>query len=270
MAMAKRNRRRTDTPFDPAAGLGLIAAAGLIISAIVLGGSPGAFLDLPSALVVLGGTLAITVTSFPAADIGEVPKTIAMALSPRSAGSSRRVALEGLALAELARRENLLAIETNSAALSNRPILQRGVQMLVDGTRVERVRPAIEREIAAIEERKHRAEGVLRRAAEVAPAMGLVGTLIGLVQMLGRLDDPSSIGPAMAVALLTTFYGALLAYAVLTPLAERLGRMRETERLHNELQLVCIMSIAERENPRRLETLLNGLLPAHDQLAEMA
>ena len=129
---------------------------------------------------------------------------------------------------------------------------------------------ALRRQIAADDERRARAEAILRRAADVAPAMGLIGTLIGLVQMLGQLDDPSSIGPAMAVALLTTFYGALLAHALFYPLAERLAGQADHARLQAELQLLAALSIAERENPRLLEASLNSLLEERDQLEEYA
>ncbi|HLF58773.1 MAG TPA: MotA/TolQ/ExbB proton channel family protein, partial [Alphaproteobacteria bacterium] len=102
---------------------------------------------------------------------------------------------------------------------------------------------------------------VLRKGAEVAPAMGLIGTLVGLVQMLGRLDDPGTIGPAMAVALLTTFYGAVLANVVLAPLASKLERNSREELLVKHIFLMAASSIARQENPRRLEMLLNSVLP---------
>ena len=271
MAKATTKRSVTGTgALDPAAILGLIAVIGMIMAAVFLGGRPSSFLDLPAVLIVLGGTFAATITSFPAADLAEAPRTIASALSPRAASSPKRVALEGLAIAELGRREDLRSVETRSGTLVHRPILQRGIELVQDGTRLEQIRPALDREIDAIEDRRYRAESILRRASDIAPAMGLIGTLIGLVQMLGQLDDPSAIGPAMAVALLTTFYGAVMAHAVLTPLAERLGKQREMERLHHEIQLLCVLSIAERENPRRLETMLNGLLPPSQRLEEFA
>ncbi|MCB2009090.1 MAG: MotA/TolQ/ExbB proton channel family protein [Geminicoccaceae bacterium] len=268
---ATRKKQNTDrAALDPAAILGLLAAAGMLLAAIFLGGRPAAFIDLPSVLIVIGGTLALTAASFPARDLSHAPSTIARALSPRGSGSPKRVALEGLAIAELARREDLRQVETRSGALAGRPILRRGIEMILDGTRIEQVHAALHREVAMCDERRQQAESVLRRAADVAPAMGLIGTLIGLVQMLGQLDDPTAIGPGMAVALLTTFYGAMLAHAVLTPLAERLSRIGDGERLQHEIQLLCVMSIAERENPRRLETILNGMLPPSEQLEEFA
>jgi chemotaxis protein MotA len=102
---------------------------------------------------------------------------------------------------------------------------------------------------------------MLRRASEIAPAMGLIGTLIGLVQMLGALDDPTKIGPFMALALLTTLYGALLAYMVLTPLASKIDRNSDEELLINKIYLLSIISIGHQENPRKLERMINSVLP---------
>ena len=272
-AAARRSAKSTAMvalPMDPAAILGLVAAIGLILIAIFLGGMPAAFADLPSTLIVIGGTLAVTIASFPSSDLALAPSTIASALSPRGIGTPRQVAREGLAIAELVRREDLRVVETKSELLAHRPILQRGIEMILDGTKSNKIQYILEREVEILEERRFRAESILRRAADVAPAMGLIGTLIGLVQMLGQLEDPTSIGPAMAVALLTTFYGAILAHAVFTPLAERLSKLREIERMHHEIQMRCVLSIAERENPRRLESLLNGLLPPADRLEEFA
>jgi chemotaxis protein MotA len=117
------------------------------------------------------------------------------------------------------------------------------------------------RDLQATLQRHAKGAGVLRKAAEYAPAMGLIGTLIGLVQMLGNLDDPSAIGPAMAVALLTTFYGAVLANMLLSPLAAKLERNSEDEALLNLVYLTAAVSMGRQENPRRLEMLLNSILP---------
>jgi chemotaxis protein MotA len=133
--------------------------------------------------------------------------------------------------------------------------------MVVDGIKVEDVEDVIRRELGATLGRHRKSATVLRRAADIAPAMGLIGTLIGLVQMLGRLSDPGAIGPAMAVALLTTFYGAVLAHMILNPLASKLERNSAEESLIGQLNLVAAGSIGRQENPRRLEMLLNSLMP---------
>ncbi len=121
-------------------------------------------------------------------------------------------------------------------------------------------------EIEATSERLTRSANVLRRAAEVAPAMGLIGTLVGLVQMLANLKDPNAIGPAMAVALLTTFYGAVLAYMVFAPVAAKVDRNAADERQIQQIYMVAASSIARQENPRQLETLLNTVLPPWQRL----
>ena len=114
--------------------------------------------------------------------------------------------------------------------------------------------------------RHQKGVNVLRRAAEFSPAMGLIGTLIGLVQMLGGLDDPTTIGPRMAVALLTTFYGALLANLVFSPLAAKLERNSGLEETINNIYLIGASSVGRQENPRRLEMLLNSTLPPTDRV----
>ncbi|MCW8835765.1 MAG: MotA/TolQ/ExbB proton channel family protein, partial [Rhodospirillales bacterium] len=125
----------------------------------------------------------------------------------------------------------------------------------------EEVEAIMRQDMHATIQRHSKSTNVLRKAAEFAPAMGLIGTLIGLVQMLGNLDDPSTIGPSMAVALLTTFYGAVLANMVFMPLASKLERNSGEEALVNNVFLLGATSIGRQENPRRLEMLLNSLLP---------
>ncbi len=122
------------------------------------------------------------------------------------------------------------------------------------------------REAGTISARNMRSVDILRRAGDVAPAMGLIGTLIGLVQMLGSLNDPRTIGPAMAIALLTTFYGAILAHMVFLPLAARADRMSEEEALSNSVYTLGVASIGRKENPRRLEVIVNALLPPEQKV----
>jgi chemotaxis protein MotA len=138
--------------------------------------------------------------------------------------------------------------------------------MLVDGIAVEEIERNLTFETHAMMQRHVRSTGILRRAAEVSPAMGLIGTLLGLVQMLGSLNDPESIGPAMAVALLTTLYGALLANVVFLPLASKLERNSATELLINQIYILGSTSIGRQENPRRLELVLNTILPANQRV----
>jgi len=227
---------------------------------IVLGGAWSAFVDLRAVLIVLGGTAAVTAISFGAGDLGRARRAFGQCLR-RAGADPEEAALSVLNLAEKARVAGLLQLQDQLPKLRRQPFLQRGLHMVVDGTPEEEADRILRRELAATDARQRQGAGVLRRAAEVAPAMGLIGTLVGLVQMLANLNDPSAIGPGMAVALLTTFYGAVLANMVLAPLAAKLEKRAGEESLVNEIYLMGVASIARRENPRRLEMLINTVLP---------
>jgi chemotaxis protein MotA len=140
------------------------------------------------------------------------------------------------------------------------------MSMLVDGIVVEEIERNLTFETHAMMQRHVRSTGILRRAAEVSPAMGLIATLIGLVNMLGSLNNPESIGPAMAIALLGTLYGAVLANVVFLPLASKLERNSATELLINQIYILGSSSIGRQENPRRLELVLNTILPANQRV----
>ncbi|SBW01578.1 Chemotaxis protein [uncultured Alphaproteobacteria bacterium] len=259
--MATDAQRKATNVFDPATLLGLGGALALVVAALMLGGAPLAFVDVPSILIVLGGTALLTLASFTLADVGATFAAVLRTVSYQRRDPSA-VALDLLRLADGARKAGLLSLQ---APISNGeiadPLLAKGLSMLVDGMKVEEAEELMRRELGAMLGRHRKSASVLRRAAEIAPAMGLIGTLIGLVQMLGRLDDPAAIGPAMAVALLTTFYGAVLAHMMLNPLASKLERNSAEETLVGQLNVVAAGSIGRQENPRRLEMLLNSLMP---------
>lgn len=259
--MATDAQRKATNVFDPATLLGLGGALALVVAALMLGGAPLAFVDVPSVLIVLGGTALLTLASFTLADVGATFAAVLRTVSYQRRDPSA-VALDLLRLADGARKAGLLSLQ---APISNGeiadPLLAKGLSMLVDGMKVEEAEELMRRELGAMLGRHRKSASVLRRAAEIAPAMGLIGTLIGLVQMLGRLDDPAAIGPAMAVALLTTFYGAVLAHMMLNPLASKLERNSAEETLVGQLNVVAAGSIGRQENPRRLEMLLNSLMP---------
>jgi len=245
---------------DIATIIGLILGFILVAAAIVTGGSPGAFIDLPSILIVIGGTFAVTTISFSLGEIIKGQGLMLKAVFYKSPDPSA-AALQVLELADLARKNGVLGMQESLKNLDNLPFLQKGLAMVVDGTPGDDVERVMRQEVRAMGERHAKSAGILRRAGEVAPAMGLIGTLVGLVQMLGNLDDPSTIGPSMAVALLTTFYGAVLANMVFNPLAAKLERNSAEEVLLNQVYLLGAGSIGRQENPRRLEMLLNTLLP---------
>jgi Flagellar motor component len=157
--------------------------------------------------------------------------------------------VRAIMLAENARRNGILSLQGHLAELVDTPFFYKGIAMVVDGIPGDDVELLLQRDVQATLQRHDKAANVLRKAAEVSPAMGLIGTLIGLVQMLGNLDDPSTIGPSMAVALLTTFYGALLANMVFMPLAAKLERNSSEEALVNQIYMMGVASISRQRIP---------------------
>jgi chemotaxis protein MotA len=256
---------RARSGLDLATIVGLISGFGLISTAIFLGGQPGSFVNIPGVLIVFGGTFAVTTICF---SVGEVLRTFRVVTKAilYSGRDPMEVAVDVLRVAEMARRQGVLALQGVTDSLSTSPFFLKGLLMVVDGTPGEEVEMILRRDMQATLYRHTRAASVLRKAAEFAPAMGLIGTLIGLVQMLGSLDDPSTIGPSMAVALLTTFYGAVLANMVFSPLASKLERNSAEEALVNNLFTMGVASIGRQENPRRLEMLLNSVLPPNKRV----
>jgi chemotaxis protein MotA len=252
--------RQKRKKIDLATIIGLVCGFVLVLTAIFLGGDSKSFFDIRALLIVLGGTLAVVTMCFSLKEIAQTASVVmkTFVYSGRDASEAANHILE---IAELSRKSGVLALQGIVDSLSNEPFLHKGVALVIDGTPGEEVEVIMSREMHATIQRHNKSTNVLRRAAEFAPAMGLIGTLIGLVQMLSNLQDPSTVGPAMAVALLTTFYGAVLANMVFMPLANKLERNSAEEALINNIYMMGASSIGRQENPRRLEMLLNSILP---------
>jgi chemotaxis protein MotA len=266
--------RRGDAPvrisprtggIDFATVFGLFGAIGLIVAAILLEGSWTAFINVPAILLVVAGTFAVTAVSYSISEVVQAQPIMLRTLF-RTGQTPNDAAMRMLQLAERARRRGILQLQSELYGLRPEPFLHRSMTMLVDGIAVEEIERNLTFETHAMMQRHVRSTGILRRAAEVAPAMGLIGTLVGLVNMLGSLNEPESIGPAMAIALLTTLYGALLANVVFLPLASKLERNSATELLINQIYILGALSIGRQENPRRLELVLNTILPASQRV----
>ena len=251
--------------FDAALLLGLLFAFGMVAAALVIGGSITSFYNTPALLIVLFGTLAVTTISFSIREVVAASVEVFVTLFPR-AQVAQTACQRILHLASISRDNGVLALESILPRLHGELFLQRALGLTVDGSEQAQVDRVLTREIEAIIQRRERIVGVLRRAAEVAPAMGLIGTLVGLIQLLANLDDPSKIGPAMAVALLTTFYGAVMAYMIFAPIASKLERNTADEVLVCEIYRAGALSISRQENPRILETYLNTKLPPSKRL----
>lgn len=245
---------------DLASVVGLFGSFALVTGAVLLGGSIGSFFNLPSVLLVLGGTFLVTTISFSLDEVIRAQRLILRAMFTRRV-TPNLAAYSMLDLAEKCRGKGVLQLQNYVLSLEDESFQRKALQLIVDGLPVEEVNRILQHDLNGMITRHNSCSGILRKAAEVAPAMGLIGTLVGLVQMLGNLNDPSSIGPAMAVALLTTFYGAVLANMFFSPLASKLERNSAEEVLLNRVFMLGAASIGRQENPRRLEMLLNTLLP---------
>lgn len=244
---------------DAATILGLLGAFSFIAVAIVFGGETAAFVDWPSIMIVLGGTVTVTLISFSIPEMLRaftvVGKTVFY--EPQDIPLLVKTLLE---MAQKVRASGLLAIQREVEKVPD-TFAQKALTMAIDGHTAEVIERLLKAEIAGQQERHAKSVLVLKKAADIAPAMGLIGTLIGLVQMLGHLDEPSKIGPAMAVALLTTLYGAVLANMILLPLAYKLERNTAEELQLRRVAIITAVSMAKQENPRQLEMMINSLLP---------
>ena len=227
---------------DLATILGMLAAFGLIVAAIILDGSPGSFINLPAIFIVIGGTLAVTTICF---SINEVSKTFGVVSKTifHSIRESSDAALQVMQISQMARKNGGLSLQQVLDSVKNEPFLHKAGSLVVDGVPGGQGENILRRELNSMVQRHAKSASVLRRAADFSPAMGLIGTLIGLVQMLGNLDDPTTIGPSMAVALLTTFYGGVLANLVFVPLASKLERNSSLEEVVNNVYVMGAASI---------------------------
>jgi chemotaxis protein MotA len=249
---------------DLATLIGLVGAFGIIATAIVIGGSALIFLNVPSLLIVGLGTIMVVLMKFPLVHFFSAFK-IAMKAFLHKPEDPQSLIREGVELANIARKEGVLGLEGRE--ISN-PFLERGIQLCVDGHEPEFVRQMLNKDVNLTIERHERGQAIFRAIGDVAPAMGMIGTLIGLVQMLSNMDDPKAIGPAMAIALLTTLYGAIIANAFAIPIADKLALRSNEERLNKALILEAINAIQEGINPRVMEELLKTYLPVGERADE--
>jgi chemotaxis protein MotA len=251
---------------DIATILGLIACFGLIVGSILVGGSLSSFIDVPSLLIVGGGTFGVALINYPLAKVLSAFKVAINVFTyniPDPLEQNKQI----LEFAEAARKEGILVLESKLGSIED-DFLKRGLQLLVDGVEGEKIEDILYDEIAGISSRHKIGAQIFESLGAASPALGLVGTLIGLVQMLQAMDDPSSIGPAMAVALLTTFYGALFANVIFNPIAGKLRNRHGEEILTKQLIVKGLMGIANGENPRILGQQLAAELSPDQRTAE--
>lgn len=249
---------------DLATLLGMIIAFGFILGAILTGGSLILFVNPPSLLIVIGGSVSVVLMQFTLGQFFGALKVAAKAFMHKSVDASELIA-QAVNLANVARKEGMMALESQEI---DNPFLNKGIQLCVDGHPPDLVRKMLGKDISLTIERHELGQKMFRALGDIAPAMGMIGTLIGLVQMLANMDDPKTIGPAMAVALLTTLYGAVIANAFALPLADKLALRSSEEKRNRTLILETISGIQEGMNPRVLEEMLKTFLPEGQRQVE--
>lgn len=236
---------------DIATLLGIVSAFGLVIMAITMGGGLSLFINPPSLMIVIGGTLGATMMNYPIKEVIGAVGVVKNVFLSRSIGLGDLIR-QFVEFASKARREGILALESDAGEIDD-DFLRKGVQLLVDGLEPHAIQEILDTEVDFVRERHQLGAEIFSTMGSFAPALGMIGTLIGLVQMLQSMDDPSSIGPAMAVALLTTFYGSVMANLVCIPIAGKLRTRSKEESLAKELIIQGVIGLTKGDNPRVLE-----------------
>ena len=240
--------------------IGLVLAIAAILVGIILGGgSIGAMIDPTSVFVVILGTIGAVVISFPLARTLKIHSVVMQALFGATADPVQTIR-DLVRYAEVARREGILSLENLISEMKD-PFIVRGVKMAVDGTDPELIREIMETELEALMDRHAQGKKILDAISKYAPAFGMIGTLMGLIFMLKNMDDPSAIGPGMAVALITTLYGALIANVAAGPMADKLSSKDAEEVLVKTIVISGVMAIQSGDNPRVVESKLTTFLP---------
>jgi chemotaxis protein MotA len=238
--------------------IGIGAAFGLMLMAILQGGPLTIFINVPALLIVFGGTFGNTLVHYPFGDVFDAMNVAKKTFLHKEMSINNLIG-QLMEFANKARKEGILALQGAMESVED-DFLKKAMQMAVDGQEPETLRSMLNTEIEYIQLRHSKGADIFTSIAAYAPAMGMVGTLIGLVQMLQTMDDPSSIGPAMAVALLTTFYGAVIANVFCAPMAGKLRNRSASEVLTKTLIIEGMQSILSGENPRIMEQKLHSFI----------
>lgn len=251
---------------DIAALLSFIAALVFIVTSILLGGVLTAFIDLPSVMITIGGSVAASFVAYPIQSAFSAIKGISHAFSAKT------VDIKGMIqtlveLSNTARKNGLLSLEEISESIEYQ-FMKKGVLLIVDGADQDLIRNVLEADIECMSERHSKIYGYWEKLGELAPAWGMIGTLVGLINMLRNLSDPTTIGPSMAVALITTFYGSLIANLIALPVASKMKIRSSEEIMANEMIIEAILAIQAGENPKILEDKLKSYLPPKLRLIE--
>ena len=249
---------------DIATLIGLIACAVLMVFGITYKdggfnfGLLGNFFDVPSVLITIGGTFMCVLASNPMKDFIGGLKSMSVVLKAKNSDETA-IIRQIIDLSNIARKEGLLALEESANSLEDE-FMKKGILLIVDGTDPELVRNILETELMNIDSRHKKNIGFWKNVGAMGPAWGMIGTLIGLINMLKDLSDPDSIGPNMSVALITTLYGSVLANWISAPVATKMGTNNDTEVMAKEVMIEGLLSIQAGENPRVIEEKLKSFL----------
>lgn len=242
---------------DIASLIGLIGAFAMIGGAMIVGGGLGPFFDVPSVLIVIGGTFFAAMYTTPIgtffASFGAMAKAFLPPIKKKQALIERMVELAGIA-----RKDGMMALEGQDVPDK---FFEKGIQLLVDGADETKLVQQLNQEIKSMKSRHEANQNVVKAWVDLAPAMGMIGTLIGLVLMLGNMEDPKAIGPAMAIALLTTMYGAILANVIFSPILTKLEGYTAYEVTYREMIVLGLRNIARGESPRNIQDKMISNLP---------
>ena len=250
---------------DVATIIGLLVSLGLIFQASGL----AMWGDVPSLAIVIGGGIGASMAANPLPDLMNAFKAAVKAFMPTVSDAPQLIE-KIVGFAETARREGILALES-AVEEGDDPFLGGGIRLAVDGTEPDLIMEILETELRFVEERHKKGQEILSRMADVFPAFGMIGTLVGLVNMLLAMDDPAALGPAMSMCLLTTLYGAFIAQVICSPLAAKLKTYSEKEILIKQMIILGIMSIQSGDNPRIVEHKLSVFIsPAMRPASEAA
>ena len=248
---------------DIATILGVISAFGLMCIAISMGGGIQLFINIPALMIVVGGTLGATMINYPVKDVLGVFKVVKKALFAKKISVTKLIK-RFVTFARKSRKEGILTLEDDIKDVSDE-FLRKGVQLAIDGLEPQEISEILETEIDFVRSRHQLGAEIFTTMGTFSPALGMIGTLIGLVQMLQTMDDASKIGPAMAVALLTTFYGSIMANIVCLPIAGKLRTRSKEEVLTKEMAIQGIASLSNGDNPRILEQKLQAFIPPNQR-----
>jgi chemotaxis protein MotA len=255
---------------DIATIIGIVAGLGVIAASITMSGSGGlaVFMDLPAVMITVGGTVAATLINFPLTQLLAVMR-VSQKLIMAQEEDPLSIIRQFIQLAVVVRKDGHLALE-NAAEHVMHPFMKRGLMLVADGVDAEALNGILNLQNLAIQQRHKVGQEVFKALGRWAPAFGMIGTLIGMVQMLGNMHDPKALGPQMAIALLTTFYGALIANLIALPMAGKLKQRTEQEMLINTVIAEGLKGLQMGFNPRVLEDKLKSFLMTAQQQMELA